>query len=117
MRLCLGARWFSASQLGARRFGAHWLGTRRFSANWLSANRLSTNWLSVNRLGGERLWPSGEGIVGALVEAANIDAAEFSFVDFEKRTNKTLRRQALHGELDGLGGVFEPLISERLTPR
>jgi len=58
-----------------------------------------------------------QGIFGALVKKTNSRGIEALFVDFEIRTRKGLRRQNLHGELDGVSRAFKSPVTERFAFR
>src|SRR5208282_1961632 len=58
-----------------------------------------------------------QGIVGAFIEAADIVAAVPLLVDFQTSADQKLRRNVFHGKTDGLRGLRESLVAERLPPR
>src|SRR6516165_4685553 len=58
-----------------------------------------------------------QGIFRALVKKTNTRGIEALFVDFEICTRKGLRRQNLHGELDGVSRAFKSPVTERFAFR
>ena len=58
-----------------------------------------------------------QGILRALVKKTNSRGIEALFVDLKIRTRKGLRRQNLHGELDGISRAFKSPVTERFAFR